>query len=62
MKAEDFLGLNKKDAQNKADRYNFIFRLIRIDEKAFFSYPPDTREDRVCVEIDNGEITKATLQ
>ena len=62
MKAEDFLGLNKKDAQNKADRYNFIFRLIRIDDKTFFSYPLDTRTDRICVEIDNGEITKATVQ
>ena len=60
--AEKFIGLTKKDAQNKADMCNLIFRLIRIDEKSFQSYPEDDRDDRICVEIDKQEITKAIIK
>ncbi len=35
MKAEDFLGLTKKSAMDKAESKNLIFRLIRINEKSF---------------------------
>ena len=44
------------------DQYNLIFRLIRIDEKPFQSYPEDNRDDRICVEIEKSEIVKAIIQ
>ena len=59
MKSEEFLGLTKKGAQEKAEAKNFIFRLIRKDEQTFFSYPTDVRTDRVCIEIDKGTVTSA---
>jgi hypothetical protein len=62
MKSEDFLGLTKKGAQDKAEAKNLIFRLIRKDEQTFFSYPTDNRIDRICVEIDKGQVTKAVFQ
>lgn len=62
MKAEDFVGLTKKTAQNKAEECNYIFRLIRIDNEPFLSWPEDVRTDRLCVEIDNGKVTTAVVQ
>ena len=62
MQANDFMGLTKKGAQNKAEALNLIFRLIRVDATTFFDYPEDKREDRVCVEIDNGSVTKVSIQ
>jgi hypothetical protein len=61
MKVEDFLGLSKKGAQDKAESRNLIFRLIRVDGDNFFSYPEDKREDRICVEIDKGKVSKVTF-
>lgn len=61
MKIEDFLGLSKKSAQDKAEAKNLIFRLIRVDGDNFFSYPADKREDRICVEIDKGKVSKVTF-
>lgn len=58
----DFMGMSKYRAQNRAEALNLIFRLIRIDDRAMFSYPTDHRDDRVCVEIDNGQITKVVFQ
>lgn len=60
--ANAFMGLTKKGAQNKAEALNLIFRLIRIDGENFYGYPDDKREDRICVEIDNGAVTKASIQ
>lgn len=60
--AAKFIGLSKNSGQNKAENSNLIFRLIRKDGEAFMDYPSDSRTDRVCVEIDKGEITKATIQ
>jgi len=60
--ANDFIGQTKKGAQNMAEAKAMIFRLIRIDEEAYFSYPEEKREDRVCVEIDEGKVTKASVQ
>lgn len=60
--ASIFLGLSKKRAQDVAEGKNMIFRLIRIDGEAFYGYPEDTRTDRVCIEIDNGAVSKATIQ
>ncbi len=62
MKSEDYLGLTKKAAQNKAEQQNLIFRLIRINDKLYFDYPEDTRSDRVCVEIDNDKVVKVAFQ
>jgi len=61
MKSEEFLGLTKKAAQDKAEAKNLIFRLIRIDNEPYFAYPPETDvcEQRLCVEIDNGKVSKA---
>ena len=61
MKQEDFIGLTKKMAQDKAEGRNMIFRLIRVDKNSFFDYPADERTDRVCIEIDNGKVTKVTF-
>ena len=62
MDASGFLGMGKKRAQDLADVKNLIFRLIRIDGEKFYDYPEDTRTDRVCVEIDNGQVTKAVIR
>lgn len=62
INAEKYIGLTKKSAQNKAEMENIIFRLIRIDDKSFLSYPEDVREDRICVEIDKGTVSKATIR
>jgi hypothetical protein len=56
-----FIGMTKKTAQNKAEELNLIFRLIRIDGQEFFKFPEDKREDRICIEIDNGNVTKAVI-
>jgi hypothetical protein len=62
MSASDFVGLSKKGSQNLAEGRNMIFRLIRIDGESYYDYPEDTRTDRICVEIDDGKVTKATIQ
>lgn len=62
MKADDFLGMTKKGAQNKAEESNLIFRLIRIDSDQYHSYPEDSCADRLCVEIDDGKVTKAEFR
>ena len=62
MKPEDYLGLTKKQAQDRSEGKNMIFRLISIDGESFFSYPEDTRTDRVCVVIEKGLVVKATIQ
>ena len=60
--ANDFLGLTKKRAQDKAEALSLVFRLMRIDEEQFLPYPEDNFPDRICVEIDKSVVTKATLQ
>lgn len=62
MDSEIFLGLPKRSAQELAETYNLLFRLIRIDDKPFFPYPDDIREDRICVEIQSGKVVKAVIQ
>lgn len=60
--ADRYLGLTKKGAQNKAEEENLIFRLIRIDNENFLGYPEEVYDGRVCVEIENGKVVKATFQ
>lgn len=61
-KAEDYIGLTKRGAQDKAEKDSFVFRLIRIGKEDFLPYPDDDRTDRVCVEIDDGKVSKATIK
>lgn len=58
---DQFLGLTKKRAQDRAEVLNLVFRLIRINDENFLPYPDDKRTDRICVEIDNGAVTKALI-
>lgn len=60
--ADKYLDLTKRSAQNLSEKENLIFRLIRIDQEKFLEYPEDFRTDRVCIEIDNGKVTKANIQ
>jgi hypothetical protein len=62
MRSEEFLGLSKKTGQDKAEKLNMIFRLIRIDGEMFMDYPEDVRQDRVCIEIENGKVVKADIR
>lgn len=62
MNADIYLGLTKKSAQNLAEAQNVIFRLISIDGEDYFGYPEDSRDDRICIEINEGKVTKAVLQ
>ena len=62
MVEKNFIGLTKRDAQNLAEAHNLLFRLIRIDDKNMFSYPEDSRDDRVCVEIEKGVVVHAAIQ
>jgi len=57
-----FLTLSKRGAQNRAESLNLVFRLIRIDQEHFLDYPEDTRDDRVCVELDNGAVSVAAIR
>ena len=62
MNSEQFLGLSKKESQNLAEKYNLIFRLIRVDDRKMLPYPDDNRDDRVCIEIEKGSVVQATIQ
>lgn len=62
MSAEDFVGMTKKGAQNKAEADNLIFRLVKLDGEDYLGVPDDERLDRICVEIENGKVVKATIQ
>jgi hypothetical protein len=62
MNNNDYVGLTKKAAQDKAERQNLIFRLIRVDAEAYLSYPEDLRTDRICCEFDNGKATIAVMR
>lgn len=59
--ANDFIGQTKKGSQNLAEARSLIYRLIRIDGEQYLAYPEDIRNDRVCVEIDAGKVTKARI-
>lgn len=58
----EFVGMTKKRAQDLAEFKNLIFRLISVDGDPFLAYPEDERTDRVCVEIENGKVSKATFR
>jgi hypothetical protein len=58
----DFIGKSKKAAQDLAEKKNMIFHLVRIDQEAFFDYPSEVRDDRVCIEIEQGKVVRASIQ
>lgn len=60
--ADQFIGLSKTMGQNKSEKLNLIFRMIRVDNEKFFDYPEDVRTDRVCVELDGGKIVIAVIR
>ena len=62
MTADDFISLSKKGSQNLAEAKNLIYRLIKVDDEDYFSYPEDTRTDRVCVWIEKGKVSKAEIK
>lgn len=62
MDANQFIGMSKRRAQDLAEAKNLIFRLIRVDSEAFLPYPEDRRDDRVCVEIEQGKVVKVSIQ
>jgi len=62
MKEEQYLNLSKRSAQNLAEAQNFLFRLISVDGDPFMPYPEDTRDDRVCIEITAGKVSKVVFQ
>lgn len=57
----DFLGKSKWQSQGLAESNNLIFRLLRVDDRQMFSMPTDKRSDRVCIEIENGEVVKVVF-
>lgn len=60
--ASSFLGMGKRESQNHSEKLNLIYRLIRVDDRQMQSYPSDTRQDRVCIEIDDNKVTKAEIK
>lgn len=60
--ANKFVGLTKMEARRLAENHNLIFRLIRNNKEKFFDYPEDMRDDRICVELNNGAVVKAVVQ
>jgi hypothetical protein len=62
--ASEFLGLSKKRAQDVAEFKSLVFRLVSVDGERFLGYPPEdeTRNDRICVEVEKGAVVKATIQ
>lgn len=62
MDTQAFVGMGKRRAQNEAESRNLIFRLVSVDGEKILGYPEDDpRDDRVCVEIENDKVCKATI-
>ncbi len=62
MIADDFIGLSKKKAQDVAEYNSLIFRLVKVDGEEMLGYPTDSNVERICVEIENGKVVKASMQ
>lgn len=61
MSSSEFLGRSKKSVQDLAERHGMVFRFIRVDSEDSFDYPNEYRKDRICVEIDAGRVTEASI-
>lgn len=62
VNADTFVGMSKSAGQNKAEALNLVFRLVSVNGETFLGLPEDTRDDRVCVEVNATKITKAIIQ
>jgi hypothetical protein len=62
ISAENFINLSKRQAQNLAEANYMIFRLISDNGENILGYPEDTRNDRVCVKVENERVTEAIIQ
>jgi hypothetical protein len=62
VNVSDLVGLGKRDAQNKSELKNLIWRLVSVNGERFLGWPEDKREDRVCVEIVNEKVVSAVIQ
>jgi hypothetical protein len=64
VNAEQFIGMSKKRAQDVAEFQSLVFRLVSVDGEKFLGYPEEAepRTDRICIEIENGAVVKATVQ
>lgn len=62
MNTDLFVGLSKKGAQDLAEAKGLIFRLVSMNGETYLGYPEDTRTDRICCELADSKVTKATLQ
>jgi|HubBroStandDraft_5_1064220.scaffolds.fasta_scaffold1218044_1 hypothetical protein len=61
--ADNFLNLSKFKAHDLAEANSLVYRLVSVDGAIFLGYPTDEpRTDRICVEIENGVVVKATIQ
>lgn len=54
-------GRRRRARRNIAEARGLVYRLIRIDRESYMPYPDDIRDDRVCIEIDNGKVSKAKI-
>lgn len=59
--ASEFVGMGKRPAQNKAEARGLIFRLVSVDGEQILGYPEDSRDDRVCVEVEGTKVVKAVM-
>lgn len=62
MNTTEFIGLEKRQSQNLAEKKNLIYRLVSVDGEKFLGYPEDTREDRICCEVERNLVVKAVIQ
>lgn len=63
--ADMFVNLPKHKAQDLAEKFNMIFRLVSVDGEIFLGYPPadeEPRTDRVCIELKKGIVAQAVIQ
>lgn len=59
--AEQMKGMEKRAAQNFAERKNLIFRLVSVNGEMYLGKPEDSRTDRVCVEIVDNRVVEAYI-
>jgi hypothetical protein len=58
----EFMGLTRRAAQNLAESKGMIFRLISVDGEPYLAYPEDLRDDRICIEMTHGKVSRALVQ
>lgn len=59
---QEYIGMEKRAAQNKAEKQNLIFRLVSVDGRKMLGMPEDQCPDRICITIDNGVVSSAEMR